>query len=253
MNVTLSDQTGWEVGERVYYEISCTGSDRDLFAAYEFPSSDGSAGALYPASGTLVHGAWFTKGETMKATVFQENDASALISNGRFFAVKQQTPQSIGQSEAVNCKYTCATGLNLASSGTTYFLDFATKSYDTHDAVSGEGSGIVSTTNTGWRFICPQAGVYSVASAIRFVSTTAWASGEGARLDVYKNGSVESEIDYKDSLITTGSPAMVLTGTTDVKCNKGDYLEIGATQSSGGALALNGVGTLNYVAIKKVG
>ena len=52
------------------------------------------------------------------------------------------------------------------ASGTTTYIDFPTQTGDTNNAVLGEGSGNVTTSGTGWRFIVPATGWYNISATI---------------------------------------------------------------------------------------
>jgi hypothetical protein len=199
----------------------------------------------------------FNKGDLVVITAFQNATASLSLdgtaARNYFSIFKIQTPQSIGQSEVVGAKYTTGTAHSIANSTDTY-VDYGTKVYDTHNAVLGAGGGIVTTTGTGWRFIVPVSGIYTINASVLFASSSAWASGEAARIDVFKNGATLRALDRKDMYTSVGSPLVHIHGTTDGSFVKGDRIEIVVNQQSGGALTFNSASPhFNQVDIKKVG
>lgn len=117
-------------------------------------------------------------------------------------------------------------------SGTQYYLDYATKVLDTHSAVSGTGSGHVSTSNTGWKFTAPVPGVYKVTYYLQ-LDALAGFNGIAERIvcAIYVNGSNAAIASRYVPSSTQTSAGMTSIGY--VNLNAGDYVELGFTQDSG--------------------
>lgn len=117
----------------------------------------------------------------------------------------------------VAAKYSFSTSKSPTSNNP---LDFDTKSYDTHAAV---------TTGASWKFTAPVSGMYTVEVCFQ-------ASGAiGANFKLYKNGSADTSIA---SMATTNT----ISGTTSIALVAGDYIYCGpeATTTFGtGAIAIN--------------
>jgi hypothetical protein len=122
-------------------------------------------------------------------------------------------------------------------------VDFDSRELDTHRAV---------TTGASWRFTAPVEGVYVVSASIMFAATTTWADGEVGDLSVYKNGSLVFSLDRTNSNGSSASVNMRLGGSTAVRLDVADYIDIRIYQGSGAALALQGEARYNRVAIYRV-
>lgn len=110
-------------------------------------------------------------------------------------------PSQIASSETVAAKY-------YMSADATYNgnIDYNTKDYDTHNAV---------TTGTNvWKFTAPISGVYEVLHTGRLTA------GSGALFNLFKNGSSYQTISEANSSTVTTS------GGTDVSLNAGEYIAI---------------------------
>jgi hypothetical protein len=95
-------------------------------------------------------------------------------------------------------------------------------------------------------FTAPQAGNYLVSAMIPFN-----ANGSGVRnLEVRKNGSgTYAVLDRQNGIASDGN---YLKGTTIVNCAAGDTISITATQTSGGALSLQGVAIYQRLEIHRI-
>lgn len=183
---------------------------------------------------------------------------NAVFANGQYFTFEFTVPilgwssSTVMSSEAdtrvVAAGYTgsAATTLN---HGTVYFLDFPTKSFDTHGAVLGAGSGHVTVSGTGWRYICQTPGYYRVSPNFTFnggtYSTTSQFLGQ-----LNLNGTL---VRAFSGVYGTGGTAQYprVSGSATVYCNTGDRLEIGGAQTSGGGVTI--INTLeSSVSIEKL-
>jgi hypothetical protein len=152
-------------------------------------------------------------------------------------------PTQVAASETVAAKYTSSAGQSIAN-GATPIVDFATKAFDTHNAV---------TTGASWKFTAPMAGKYRISTNLRWANSLAWTSGSYVNATVYKTGSAD----------TTGDQWIAATGTfgqgpaahlsTVVSLNAGDYLDVRASHGESSARALVAAGTLVWVSIERIG
>ena len=115
---------------------------------------------------------------------------------------------------------------------------------DTHGAV---------TTGAGWHFTAPLAGVYAVAVCVLFVTTTAWAETEFARLRLYADGAAAQIITLRTGLDSSAAAgAMQVNGIVVVNLAAGAQIDVRVFQNSGGPLALNASGNFNHIGIFRI-
>ena len=129
------------------------------------------------------------------------------------------------------------------NSGTTYYLDYGTAIFDTHSAVLGAGSGHVTTSGTGWRFVAPVSGTYAVNAQFSYSSATGFnGTSERILLSAAVDGSTVLTLGRVVPASADGSP--LVSGYGLINLNAGQRLEIAINQDSGGALAISaGAGT----------
>ena len=131
--------------------------------------------------------------------------------------------------------YSQSTNYNVLNSTTT-ILDFATKELDTHNAVLGNGSGPVTTTNTGFRYIVPVPGIYELKASVLFDTTqgTAWAENETVDLSVKVNNVGILNLDRPVGLNSASASSFCFArGSGLLSVNAGDRIEIVVNQNSG--------------------
>lgn len=147
------------------------------------------------------------------------------------------------RSVPVVARYSTTAG-QVLTNNTLTVIDFGTKTIDTHNAVA---------TGSGWVFTAPTAGTYLVSASVMFATTTAWANGEVAQLELYKGGSRWSVFRRDSGLdTTTATQFKQLAGCDTVTLATGETISIRASQATGAALALHTDATFNYVDVVKV-
>lgn len=159
----------------------------------------------------------------------------------------------ISSSKLIRARYTSNTAHSIAHNAVRY-IDFEDITYDSHSAVSGTGSGITTTTNTGWKFTAPVAGTYSVNASICIVMGTSVTYN--CYLIVYKNGNTYSSGARLDGTTNTLAGGAIGASCYDeVELAAGDRIEIGIVQANGGSASksLSGNDYQNYVSIVKLG
>jgi hypothetical protein len=144
------------------------------------------------------------------------------------------------QDSEITCSFQTAAAQSIAN-GAAPIIDFATKDWDSHNAV---------TTGASWKFTAPAAGVFTVNANVQFGSG-AWTSGQFHQLFLYKNGSFEKyiAINYISSTATYVPSGM--TGSADVKLAKGDYVDIRISHGEAAARTLVADGKRVFVQIKR--
>lgn len=151
-----------------------------------------------------------------------------------------QLSSDAGDSRVVAASY--ATNSGTVNTATYTIIDYATKNYDTHSAV---------TTGASWKFTPPVAGYYRVNASVMFNSGGGWTSGEVARLGLFKNGSLFHYLSNQEQTSTHGN-IVHLVGTSAVYLTTSDYIDIQAYQNSGGSLTLNASTQSNYLSIERI-
>jgi len=126
-------------------------------------------------------------------------------------------------------------------SGGPHIINFEDEVFDTHNSVA---------TGSSWKFTAPRTGKYSVKARTQFQSSTGWTTGDYAYFRIYKNGSLYSQLDFREvenSAATSLAPSV--NGSDTIALNKGDYIDVrvGHTLSS---LSLETDSALTYVSIE---
>lgn len=155
---------------------------------------------------------------------FTTNYTGATSTTLQFFSVERLSgPSAIAASETVAARYTIAAGV---STSTTQPVNFATRVFDTHGAV---------TTGASWRFTAPIAGKYQV-------STSGAITAGAINCDVYKNGALYTTLCSWDS-------ATIRSGAVLIEAIAGDYFDIRGTTS----VTTNSLATNVHVSIHRIG
>ena len=143
--------------------------------------------------------------------------------------------------QSISARYTTTAGQSIPSvTGT--IVNFDTKDYDTNSAV---------TTGASWKFTAPVSGKYSVKSFIEWTNAS-FTVGNGVSLDLYKNGSYFSRIDFRQ-IPSTASWAPASSGAETINLTASDYIDLRVTQGESTARTLiTGAGDVR-IAIEWVG
>ena len=148
------------------------------------------------------------------------------------------TPESTISGQA---RYTTNTAQSIPNTSAT-IVDFEDKDYDINNEV---------TTGAAWKFTAKSPGYYHVSARVLFGNSSAWNAGEYAALRIVKNGNDVLRTDGKtaDATVTQNMPAEA-NGT--LYLNTGDYVQITALQTTGGALSIINDGLYNSVSVTKI-
>lgn len=175
-------------------------------------------------------------------------DSSSGIS--WFTAKRTSGPAQVQASETVACEYNTASGGSVANSTITY-IDFGAKESDATSSVFGAGSGNVTTTNTGWRFIAPMSGRYQV-NAVIGVLTANSTAGDIVTMIYVNNAQIQQ--GTRNQIATSSTGSLIQSQVSGVvRLLTGDRIEIAFLQTSGATRNLTAGASSNRVSICRVG
>jgi hypothetical protein len=145
---------------------------------------------------------YLNAGDTLKAfNIGASSRTTTTSTTDSTFSIHKVTgPSLVAENEKIEAVYKIASGV---SSSTTQPIDFATKTSDSHSAV---------TTGSSWKFTAPAAGTYSISATLATTTTVG--------INVYKNG-VDANLTLFDSNAT-----YTLNGTVQINLVAGDYIDL---------------------------
>lgn len=164
------------------------------------------------------------------------------FSSYTFMAIEKIAgPSQILASEFVGAKYTSSSGQNIPSATRT-LVDFSTKEYDSHNAV---------TTGGSWKYTAPISGTYRISTSLAF-GTGNFGINNVILTEIRKNGSI---IQGYDNVVQNGYTGAynVPPVVTTVKLLQGEYLDATIYQNSGGGRNLVTSGIANHIEIERIG
>jgi hypothetical protein len=151
---------------------------------------------------------------------------------------KVSAPETIAASEVVAARYAMsASSANLSiANSTPEILDFDTKVFDTHGAV---------TTGASWKFTAPVSGIYD------FYAVFTWNTLTNMTVNIaliYVNGAQNAAHQWPITVADASVSCLI-------KLNAGDYINILAYQTDSGSAARTITTNVNYdfVTIKRIG
>lgn len=163
-----------------------------------------------------------------------------------FFSVERLSgPSVIAASESVNARYTSAAGASIPNGGTPTVVNFDTKDYDSHGAV---------TSGAAWKFTAPVPGIYRVSTNVRYGNGQNWSGGTAVSAQLYKNGAIawNNDMGMQATIAAWGAgPTSAFSGT--VRLLAGEYFDIRTAHGEASARALVAAGTLVWVTVERVG
>jgi hypothetical protein len=158
-------------------------------------------------------------------------------------------PSQIAASETVAALYRSSATSSIGNALSTA-MDFPTKVYDTHGAVSNAGAGNQTVLASGWKFTAPVSGKYRVACTLR-IAAAVLSTSQQFSLSFFSQG-----VEYAmvgTAWGTGGSNAYTVNGSTTIDLLAGQTIQSVSYQNSGGAVTLFGLATFNHIAIERVG
>jgi hypothetical protein len=160
-------------------------------------------------------------------------------------------PAVITATDSVGCAYHSTAGNTLGNTSTVVYVDFPTKEFDTTGSVQGAGSGNVTTSGTGWRFIAPVSGSYQVNSAVSMVAASGTGSPSEITSRIYVNGTLTRRGDNTSYSINNGT---VVRQVSDiVRLVAGDRIEIAFFQTYTNSISQSSNSYDNRVSIYRIG
>lgn len=207
------------------------------------------AGSIVTATGTSSSVVYFSNGWGGTQPTLTAANANSCWSSNTVVSVNF-TVQIAGLSSTVQmsndtdtrvvaAKYSASGTTNLTS-GAQVVIVFGTKSIDTHSAMNAS-TGVLTV---------PVSGQYRIASSNIFTPASAPAAGNEIRLEVNKNGSVDTVI-YKSQYQSTQQVPVGLSGSTIVNCVAGDTLSVGIWHNAANT-AVSGSGNQATISIERI-
>ena len=152
-------------------------------------------------------------------------------------------PSAIAASETVAARYTTVAGQSIPNTAVNTVVDYGTKDYDTHGAV---------TTGAAWKFTAPVSGKYRINMATSYANLS-WSAGNAAYCGVNKNGVAVANLD-DPTIFASVTDVIPLQGSATLDLVAGDTIQIYfANNRSAGAATLITSAAQNYVEIVRVG
>jgi hypothetical protein len=203
----------------------------------------------YPFVSGLITG--LNAGDQIAVRLFGDSTSKAFVTSvvNDFTVHRLSGPSVIAASEVVEATYQALAG-NVMNNGTEMWLDYGTKIRDTHNAVSGAGSGNKTVSNAGWKFTAPITGRYYVNAVFHVTSGAVANSVTYGYIAV--NGAAKSHSDIKAGQNPAGD-AFGSQINGEVFMNAGDYLEVVGYQANGANRNQQVVNIRNQVEIVRVG
>lgn len=243
--------TGTSTGGYIVIHILKNGTNLDQF--YLIPAGGNSQTASPAVQGASMM--FLNAGDTLSITgesnftspTLQASAPTNFLTIHRINSASGQTSNS----QTVSAGYSSVAGNSIPNAANT-LIDFATKEWDSHNAVLGAGAGNkpIASTGTTWRYIVPVSGIYVLECSIHIGVVSATASV--FLIDVNINGTL-----YKDGLILTGyvpgaSDALGSVNTCQLRVKAGDMIELSVFQSNG-TRNMQAIAARNHITITRIG
>jgi hypothetical protein len=224
---------------RIGYSINSTSS----FAKLSAKKNETTATEIL--FGSIDDVVYLTAGDEIRFGVSHDNSTNTQLpgdSRLQAFSIQRiSSPQTIAMGEVVAARYTSSSGQSIPDIIAST-VNFNTKEYDTHNAV---------TTGTNWKFTAPVAGTYHVSSYVMYNSFTI-SSSATIYLSVDKNNVYYADISRLVIGTHTNTYSNALFGSTSLRLNAGDTINIKTFQSTGSNRTLFSDSKYVWVAIHKI-
>lgn len=151
--------------------------------------------------------------------------------------------QALDRPRPVVARYATASGQSIPNNTTT-IVNFDTATFDPDGHVS---------PGAAWKFTAKIAGYYHVDATVMFALSTAWAAGETAELNLFKNGGFVSCVGRNDSM-NSGAVGQYkrLVGIDLIFLAVADYIDFRIGQTSGGTLTIHPSANYSFLSIHKI-
>lgn len=202
------------------------------------------------AASTILAGNLDSNGEATYSTSIQCNAGNVIdlrpggtvdASLSSLSIEKRQAPAQVLSSESVSAKYRSTAANNLV---TDTIIDFATKDWDSHGAV---------TAGASWKFTAPQSGEYLTCTNYFLSAATASAIGNFVGATLRKNGAASGDFIAGDYVRTTSSVTKKFNGCSSIKLLAGEYIDLRGYNDTGQTHAAQTTAGMNYIEIRRVG
>lgn len=180
-------------------------------------------------------------GDTVEVRPETTATASTGATFNTFSGFRLSGPSAIAASESVNARYTTTAGQSVSNASLT-IIDFGTKDFDSHGAV---------TTGASWKFTAPISGKYRVTANLTTTSTGNFSAAEYIENRIYKNGSIYAAKLQSDFNGSTSNKSVQISASINLLA--GDYIDIREYQTSGGSMPLESASGYNWIDIERVG
>lgn len=180
-------------------------------------------------------------GDTVEVRPEITATASTGATFNTFSGFRLSGPSAIAASESVNARYTTTAGQSVSNASLT-IIDFGTKDFDSHGAV---------TTGASWKFTAPISGKYRVTANLTTTSTGNFSAAEYIENRIYKNGSIYAAKLQSDFNGSTSNKSVQISASINLLA--GDYIDIREYQTSGGSMPLESASGYNWIDIERVG
>lgn len=239
--VSISLPSGLSLNTSKLSIANTTSNPGVVVGEYVGGTTTGHTGAVVTATATSTTLVYLAGNVASAAELTPANGTSALSST-EIVSVNINIPIS-GYSSNVQMSSETDTRIVTASyfasangtASTTQTVNFDTKIYDTHGAVTASAAGTGS-----WKFTAPVPGYYSLTG--QSISPTG-----SVNAFLYKNGSIYAQLNFMD---TTSGLGVI---SYDILLNAGDFIDIRFnTSATYGGAVLSGQNTCSKVVIKRV-
>jgi hypothetical protein len=182
---------------------------------------------------------YLTQGQVLS---FRSSVGVTLSNNtqNHYITISRKTAPSIKiMPEKIIAKYNTNLGQPIPNNADT-IIDFDDKIEDSHGAV---------TTGSSWKFTAQDSRLYTLKVEITS-NATGWTEQEQYTLYLYKNGSfleVLRAIEYPAT--PSAASLQSIGGSTTLRLNKGDYIDVRLYQNTGASINLFGTATYNNITI----
>lgn len=179
-------------------------------------------------------------GQTIGLQAYQNSGGSLAYTAATRLNIERMTSgQTIAASETISARYTTTAGQSIPN-GATPIIDYGTKVFDTHGAV---------TTGASWKFTCPAPGKFDVSAKLGI--TGSWTLAQPVRIYIFKNGSVYSQWGAENQSSASYFLGMQINDTVD--CVAGDTIDIRVSHSESSPRNLTTTAGFATVAINRIG
>ena len=139
----------------------------------------------------------------------------------------------------VAARYSSTAGQSIANA-TTAIVNFATRTHDTHNAV---------TVGASWKFTSPKSSFFVISSNLKFANSLSWTANGGLSINIYKNGVIYSNSGISNQAVNSSATGASTNIIGTIYLNKGDYVDIRVSHGESSGRALNTTGTSVYIDI----